>query len=154
MRNPLSLVVTLLVNSYTKQTGLRSSRAKRQRVAVEKGGWRERGGSVGGSGWREMEKGRELDKLAAPEITLYGVSKGVGRNNSVGCVKGVGRTRVRTPSFWAASTPVYKNRTDSVPLLLTKQKDLGSIRVGSPFSSPQKFGSWTLSCDFTHTINS
>ena len=87
-----------------------------------------------------MEKGRELDKLAAPEITLYCVSKGVGRNNSVGCVKGVGRTRYAPRHSGLLLPQFIKNRTDSVPLLLTKQKDLGSIRVGSPFSSPQKFG--------------
>ena len=33
-----------------------------------------------------------------------------------------------------------------------KQKDLGSIRFGSPFSA-KKRGLWTLSCDFAHTIS-
>ena len=37
--------------------------------------------------------------------------------------------------------------------LAGKQKDLGSIRFGSPFSSLQNGGLWTLSCDFAHTIN-
>ena len=39
-----------------------------------------------------------------------------------------------------------------------KQKDLGLIRFGSPFSSKKKekekkSGIWTLSCDFDHTLN-
>ena len=42
----------------------------------------------------------------------------------------------------------------AVRRLAGKQKDLGSIRFGSPFSSLQKnCGLWTLSCDFAHTIN-
>ena len=32
------------------------------------------------------------------------------------------------------------------------QKDQGSIRFGSPFSS-KNCGSWTQSCDFVHTVN-
>ena len=32
-----------------------------------------------------------------------------------------------------------------------KQKGLGSIRFGSPFSS-KNGGLWTLSCDFAHTV--
>ena len=41
----------------------------------------------------------------------------------------------------------------AVRRLAGKQKDLGSIRFGSLFSSLQKLWLWTLSCDFTHTIN-
>ena len=37
--------------------------------------------------------------------------------------------------------------------LAGKQKDLGSIRFSSPFSSFKNCGLWTLSYDFAHTIN-
>ena len=40
----------------------------------------------------------------------------------------------------------------AVRRLAGKQKDLGTIRFGSPFSS-KKCGLWTLSCEFAHTIN-
>ena len=45
----------------------------------------------------------------------------------------------------------------AVRRLAGKQKDLGSIRFGSPFSSLKKnlkkSGLWALSCDFAHTID-
>ena len=41
----------------------------------------------------------------------------------------------------------------AVRRLAGKQKDLGSIRFGSPFFSLQHGGLWTLSCYFAHTIN-
>ena len=41
----------------------------------------------------------------------------------------------------------------AVRRLAGKQKDLGSIRFGSPFSFLQKLFLWTLPCDFAHTIN-
>ena len=42
----------------------------------------------------------------------------------------------------------------AVRRLAGKQKDLGSIRFGSPSSSlKKKCGLWTLSCDFVHSID-
>ena len=52
-----------------------------------------------------------------------------------------------------ADQPVAVSRCGLVVRRLAgKQKDLGSIRFGSPFSSKIVFF-WTLSCDFVHTIN-